>query len=110
MMQLLSELMSVEEVDARFERFKMDVMVINIVVWLVAVLAVAGLLIYVQRRVKRENGGWAPWRWLLPGCIVFGVGMGMRLAFDSPFARAAIAGLAAMVLAGCFMRASKMTR
>lgn len=49
-MQLLSELMSVDEVDARIE---MDVMITNIAVWLIVVLAVAELLIYVQRRVDR---------------------------------------------------------
>lgn len=33
-----------DEVDATFDSFKMDVMITNIAVWLVVVLAVAGLL------------------------------------------------------------------
>lgn len=51
-----------------------------------------------------------PCRWLLLGCSVFGMRMGLRLAFASPFARAAIAGLASAILAGCYVQARKMTR
>lgn len=61
-----------------------------------------------QRRVKRENGGWAPWRWLLPGCIVFGVGMALRPSFESSLARAAIAGLVGAMLAICAVQAGKV--